>query len=48
MCVWIRVPRVVERESENFSEPSVEVKGSGADDTDRTSTPPVSENWKKK
>ena len=44
----IRVPRVVETDREDFGKPSVEVKGSGADDMDCTSTPPVSENWKNK
>ena len=39
---------MVETDREDFGKPRVEVKGSGADDTDHTSTPPVSDNWKKK
>ena len=39
---------MIETDREDFGKPSVEVKGSGADDTDHTSTPPVSENCKKK
>lgn len=30
----IRVPRVVQTDREDFGQPRVEVKGSGADDTD--------------
>ena len=44
----IRVPRVVQTEREDFGQPRVEAKGSGADDTDPTNTPPVSDNCKKK
>ena len=35
---------VIKTEREGFSQPSVEVEGSGADDTDLTNTPPVSDN----
>ena len=44
----IGVPRAVKTEREDFGQPSVEVKGPGADDTDPTNTRPVSDNCKKK
>ena len=47
-AVLVRVPRVVKTERDDFGQPGVEVKGSGADDTDPTNTPPVSDNCKKK
>ena len=47
-AVLVRVPRVVKTEREDFGQPSVEVKGPGADDTDPTNTRPVSDNCKKK
>ena len=47
-AVLVRVPRVVKTERDDFGQPGVEVKGSGADDTDPTNPRPVSDNCKKK